>query len=155
MIPYGLLLIILLFPGYTTAAIATDQTVTVMGWKLHLIDRAGSCVLEYTKGSITGEFTIVPTPPCRFVDERGIFPQTAQFKTKGKRRTLVIVFGTPYRGPAIDVPAKSVYCGTASQAVMLADKEIRLSMRIAEGGIRCEGYGVDEREFRMFDEEWH
>lgn len=151
---YRLLLLVSCLAGWVTAAMATDQTVTVVGWTLHLFDRNGRCVLEYTQGCVTGVFSLAPTPPCRFVDEPGAFPQTAQFKTEGKQRTLVLVFGTPYHGTDLNLPAKNVYCGTASQAVMLTNNKIYLSKRIAEGGLRCEGYGVDKREFAIFDEEW-
>lgn len=144
----------LLLAGCAKPATATDQTAAVAGWQLHLLDRDGVCVLEYAKDGMTGEFTLAPAPPCRFVDEAGAFPQTEQFKSKGSNRTLVIVFGTPYRGAPVKLQTKGAYCGTDSQAVMLADKDIRLSRRVAAGGIRCEGYGVDQREFVIFDEEW-
>jgi len=153
-IHHRLLLLALCLVGWTTMSLATEQTATVGGWRLHLLDRNGVCILEYTRGGVTKEFTLTPTPPCRFVDRPGAFPQTARLRTKSKMRTLVLVFGTPYQDTSFNLPAKDVYCGTVSQAVMLTNKKVYLSQRIAEGGLRCEGYGVDEREFMIFNEEW-
>jgi hypothetical protein len=146
------LILALCLVGLATDVVAADHTTTVAGWTLQLFDRNDVCILKYTKDSISDEITLTPAPPCRFIEKTGKGVQIERFETKGKKRTLVLVFGTPYQNDTLKSPGKN--CGTTSQAIMLTDSNVHLSKRIAEGGLRCEGEEVDKREFIIFDKEW-
>jgi hypothetical protein len=76
--------------------------------------------------------------------------QSMHFDSPANQRVL-IVFGSRYEG----VPPgglRDVYCGTVSQGILVTKDEVRLSSRIARGGIRCSGMPVDATQFRMFNE---
>lgn len=151
----GLLLVVCMAAQADSGAAGPPQTVTVNGWELELRSRGDLCVLHSRRGARTGEQALVPAAPCRFTGRPGAWPQTARFGKKTWQRTLLIVFGTP-EDPAMQAAATAGrYCGTVSQAIAVTTREVRISSRVARGGRRCEGGEVDEREFHIFDEEWH
>ena len=151
-IQIGSVAIILLFYGCVSSPSVASEMATVAGWEIRLVERDATCLVTYAKEDTAGEHTLVPTPPCRFVGEAGSVPQIVQFNNHDKR-FLIIVFGSPYLGkPPAKLASEGVYCGTVSQAIVVTSQAVRLSKRVAKGGLRCEGRMLDKLEFELFDE---
>lgn len=128
-------------------AVASDA-INVRGWAIKLIEQGDSCMLKVSRGQVVEQFRLAPTAPCRFVGPDAKSIQIEEFVAEN--RTLFVVFGTPYAGDFNR--RQDRYCGTVSQAVAVSPIEIRLSERVAEGGLRCEGEPIDRREFELFNE---
>lgn len=121
----------------------------IAGWRLRIVEAGETCALDYAKGVSHGQLALQSAAPCRFVGQ-GVTPQTRAYADN--TRTLAIVFGTRYQGKSFrSLLDRGIYCGTVSQGVVLTDQTVSLSRRVAEGGVRCEGSGVDAREFDLFD----
>lgn len=129
----------------------TESSFVVGKWRLALAVKDGLCLLNYSNSESERELVLAPVPPCEFATQ-GPSKELQSFDFEAPiAQTILIVFGTAFTG-AIPASWPKAYCGTVSQAILLREDELKLSERVAEGGLRCSGKAVDKLQFKMFNE---
>jgi hypothetical protein len=121
----------------------------VAGFTVSLLERDEVCVLRASSGGAATELPLVLRAPCRIVSDKHGKPISRVFE-RPTPVTVLIVFGTPVDKAKVPRSWGDRYCGSESQGILFGHEGVRVSPRVARGGLRCEGMAVDDKEFWLF-----
>jgi hypothetical protein len=119
---------------------------TVKGYKLHLQEREGKCVVMYEQQKRSGEQVLDLPAPCQFVRHPKNRHTAQSYTYKDLRNaTVLLVVGGPLNAKRTDALMPDG-CGTQWQAVILRRGSVSVS-KISQGSTLCPSAGTDEKMF--------
>ncbi|MBC7909945.1 MAG: hypothetical protein H7Y30_05565 [Pyrinomonadaceae bacterium] len=124
----------------------TATTFTVKGYKLHLREREGKCVVVYERQKRSDEQALDLPAPCQFVRHPKNRNTAQSYTYKDLRNaTVLLVVGGPLNAKRTDALMPDG-CGTQWQAIILRRGSVSVS-KISQGSTLCPSAGTDEKMF--------
>ncbi|HIO92969.1 MAG TPA: hypothetical protein EYG68_09045 [Leucothrix mucor] len=121
-----------------TANVKPTQTpsdeITLNNLALELISNQGQCQLKHGTNEL---IDLSIKAPCYFVRQN---KQVFEYQQRGQN--VIAIIG--------DILEKSKRCGRVARGVLITEKGISLSSRIAKGSIYCANKGLDNAQYDLF-----
>lgn len=119
----------------------------VKGIVLKLGEQSGECVVDYTRGQLSGQVATGLDAPCRWVADSKGAPRSHTYRDARNATVLVVIGGIG--DPRSADPLVKQGCGTQTRALLLRTDGLSVSSRVVREGVWCPS-GVDEKEFWIF-----
>lgn len=117
---------------------AASPVLTARGWTVGLL-QGSPCAIEVRQGSgRASSLALAFGGSCDFIRDHKGEPRTYVYSDAGPATVLVAV-GEIQNG-----------CGPVSQGILIRDRGVSVSNRVARGSQKCPASGLDEKEFWMF-----
>ncbi len=131
-----------------------SDSAAIQDYKLSLMPRDNSCVLNYQNFSESGKVDFTLKPPCYFLRRESSEPQRFSYQDAGVK-TVIIVVGTPINEETMKAwnLSDDLVCGGEIQGIIIKENGIKLSSKILKGGVWCKDKGADEKDFWFFAHE--